>query len=226
VATDFGLTLDARPERLTELVYEAVRRAIIERVIPPGARVTEAGLAAQLGVSKTPAREALLRLRQVGVIELDGPRSLRVVQPCCEAVESAYETREALEVFTARKAAERHGGAELPTIALSAARSLSAAQEGALDAFRTWDAEFHQAIARAAANERVARMIGDVSTLILTLRERDVPRDGASVECGHAHVRIAEAIERGDMAAAEAEMRAHLRAVAGAVLAAVAANAV
>jgi DNA-binding GntR family transcriptional regulator len=224
VATEFRLTLDARPERLTELVYETVRRAIIERVIPPGARVTESGLAAQLGVSKTPAREALLRLRQVGVIELDGPRSLRVVQPCCEAVESAYETREALEVFTTRKAAERRGGAELATIALAAARSLSAAQEGALDGFRTWDAEFHQAIARAAANERVAQMIGDVSTLILTLRERDVPRDGASVECGHAHVRIAEAIERGDVAAAEDEMRVHLRAVAGAVLAAVAAS--
>jgi DNA-binding GntR family transcriptional regulator len=214
---DYRLTLEARPEPLTSVVYETIRRAVIDRRIPPGVRITESGLAAQLGVSKTPVREALLRLRQVGVVEVDGRRLLRVVRPCEASITCAYEAREALEVFTARKAAERAGGDETGAIALAAERSLEAAGERDLDAFRVWDGEFHRAIARVADNPRLARMIEDVTTLILTLRERDLPTDGASLECGRAHVAIARAVAAGDCAGAEEAMRRHLRHVAASV---------
>ena len=56
------------PERLADMVYETIRQSIMDKTLAPGARLTESGLAAQLGVSKTPVREALLRLRRIGVI--------------------------------------------------------------------------------------------------------------------------------------------------------------
>src|SRR5207249_1759968 len=66
------LFLEVRPDSLTDAVYEAIRRGIIDRRLAPGSPVTEAALAEQLGVSKTPVREALLRLKDIGVIEPNG----------------------------------------------------------------------------------------------------------------------------------------------------------
>jgi DNA-binding GntR family transcriptional regulator len=66
--------LTEKPESLTQLVYQALRDAIISKRLPPGERVSEASLARQLRVSKTPVREALLRLHAIGLVEADGGR--------------------------------------------------------------------------------------------------------------------------------------------------------
>ena len=122
------VVLESKPESLTDVVYEAIRDAIINRVLGPGSRVTEAGLAAQLGVSKTPVREALLKLRQVGLIEPVGRRGGRIALPSRTSIRHAYETREALESHAARLAAERGASADLESISL-AARLASAPED-------------------------------------------------------------------------------------------------
>ena len=66
-----GLT-QVRNENLSHLVYESIRDAIINRSLPPGARLTETKLAEELNVSKTPVREALVKLREVGLIDPPG----------------------------------------------------------------------------------------------------------------------------------------------------------
>jgi DNA-binding GntR family transcriptional regulator len=101
------LFLEVRPDSLTDAVYEAIRRGIIDRRLAPGNPVTEAALAEQLGVSKTPVREALLRLKDIGVIEPNGRRGGRVVQLSELSVRRAYEVRDALEPYAAGRAAER-----------------------------------------------------------------------------------------------------------------------
>ena len=92
---------ELRASNLVDLVFEQVRAAILDKSLAPGLRVTEAGLAKHLNVSKTPVREALLRLRQIGLIEDDGRRGGRVIAPSQIAIEHAFEVREALEAFTA-----------------------------------------------------------------------------------------------------------------------------
>jgi DNA-binding GntR family transcriptional regulator len=213
--TQFSLSLHARPERLTGVVYDAILQAIVDRRIPPGARITEVGLAGQLGVSKTPVREALLKLRQVGVIEMEGARTLRVVSPSRAAIRDAYEAREALEVFAARKAAERASPSQIETIREAARRSLDAARAGDQDEFRRQDGLFHRAIGEAAANDKVTELVDDVITLIRTLRQRDLPHIAASIDCGEAHTRIAEAVAGRDADLAAHEMREHIRRVQG-----------
>src|ERR1700716_2927871 len=99
------LALHTRPESLSEVVYETIRDAIVNRTIPPGVRVTEAGLAKQLNVSKTPVREALLRLREIGLIEPSGVRGGRIILPSPTSIRQAYEVRLALETFAAEAAA-------------------------------------------------------------------------------------------------------------------------
>jgi DNA-binding GntR family transcriptional regulator len=211
--------LQSRPERLADVVYDAIRQSIMDKTLPPGARVTESAIAEQLGVSKTPVREALLRLRRIGVIEPDGVRGGRVVRPSLSAIRQAYEVREALEVFAVRTAAERVNPGDLERMSDAARRSFEHAADGDQVGFREWDFVFHRAIAQAAANPHLAELIEDVFTLIGTLRQRDFPDTGFSVDCGKAHIRIAEAIARRDVLEAETATREHIRQVEGYVLA-------
>ena len=117
--------LAARPDTLTHVVLEAIRSAIVNQELPAGARVTEAGLARQLNVSKTPVREALLQLREIGLIEADERRGGRILSPSRSTISDAYEVREALEVFAAGAAATRSDDRSIRRIYRTADRSLA-----------------------------------------------------------------------------------------------------
>ena len=207
-----------RSSNLVDLVFEQLRNAILDKSLPPGLRVTEAGLAKHLDVSKTPVREALLRLRQIGLIEDDGRRGGRVIAPSRVAIEHAFEVREALETFTARAAAERASAASRATIVAAAGNSLEGAEAGDREAFTTWDATFHGRICAVSDNPRLTALVEDAGALITTLRRRDLPHARASIECAQGHVRIARAIDSQDADGAAAEMRTHLRQVKSYVL--------
>lgn len=69
------ISLKRRADSLTYSVYEAIKQAIVNGRLPANTRVTEAALARQLVVSKTPVREALLRLKEIGLIEAEGPKA-------------------------------------------------------------------------------------------------------------------------------------------------------
>ena len=116
-----------RPETLSEKVYEAIRDAIVSRRLPPGGRITEASLATQLSVSKTPVREAILRLEHVGLIKADSGKGASVVQASPAIIREAFEYRLALEVEAARLAAARADEAAVEALEDLAENSLSAA---------------------------------------------------------------------------------------------------
>ena len=103
-------------------MYAAIRDAMVRKELAPGERVTEAGIAKRMDVSKTPVREAMLRLEEVGLIEPDGIRGSRVVQPSPAVFTQAFEVREVLEGYLAEKAATRADGAQAERIAEAAQR--------------------------------------------------------------------------------------------------------
>lgn len=212
------LALPVRPESLSDVVYETIRDAIVNRTIPPGARVTETGLAKQLDVSKTPVREALLKLRGIGLIEPHGTRGGRVVLPSPIAIRNAYETRLALEAFTAQTAARRGSAGDKTRIEAIARTCLEQAEAGDLDGFKASDAQFHEAVVRSTGNPRLVSLVADTVALVTALRRRDVPRAQISIECARAHVGIAAAITAGEDDAAASRMAEHLRHVEACVL--------
>jgi DNA-binding GntR family transcriptional regulator len=213
------LVLEHKPESLTDVVYEAIRDAIINRVIPPGSRLTEAALADQLNVSKTPVREALLKLRQIGLVEPSGRRGGRITLPSRSSIQHAYETRRALESFAAEIVAERGSAANIKLIRDAASRCLAAAEAGDFTGFRQWDVEFHEKIGEATGNPRLCDLLSDSLAVVMALRQRDVPRAEGSVACARAHLQIAKAITRRDPEAAGKAMREHVHQVEGYVLA-------
>ena len=210
--------LTEKPESLTQIVYQTLRDAIISKRLPPGERVSEAGLARQLTVSKTPVREALLRLNTIGLIEADGGRGGRIVRPSAELIRNIYEVRGSLESLAAQLAASRATQAQRSQLTELATASLIAARKGDVDGFRRHDETFHDVLAAASANPYLARLIDNAYTLTAAARQRDVPSAGDSVDCATGHVRIAEAIAGGDTAAAAAAAAAHVEMVGQLVL--------
>jgi DNA-binding GntR family transcriptional regulator len=83
-----------RPKSLTDLAHDSIRQLIVGGELPMGAQLSEATLAAQLGISKTPVREALLRLRADGLIDIQPQRGTFVFSLTPRQVEEICVFRE------------------------------------------------------------------------------------------------------------------------------------
>lgn len=213
------ISLRSRPDSLTYSVYEAIKQAIVDGRLPANTRVTEAALAKQLKVSKTPVREALLRLKEVGLIESDGPKGVRIVSPSFNRMRDAYEVREALEVICARAAAERGDRTLLLAAKQKAEATAAAAEADDVARYRRADEAFHTTLAKASGNERLARLLDDTNVLVGVLRLRDTPDLGVLVLCAKHHLSIADAVLAGRADDASRLMAEHVREVRDAVLA-------
>lgn len=207
------------PDSVSELVYGAIRDAITDKELPPGGAVREADLAQRLGVSKTPVREALLRLQEVGLVERDGNRSLRVVRLSRDALAHAFETRWALEPAVASLAARRATEGQRQQLRHAAQRSLVAAEARRAAEFRYWDWTFHEGAADAAGNPRLAELAKNALALSSVLRARDFPPSRDTVSCARQHVEIVDAIDCGDESSAHRHAAEHVEHVVRLVLA-------
>lgn len=208
-------TIDSRPENLSDQVYQAIRQAITGKALKPGSIITEAQLAKDLGVSKTPVREAFLRLREIGLLQPLATRGVRVIEPTPESVGQAYEVRKILESAAAGLAAERATPAQQVELADAAQRSLDAARLFDSASFTRWDATFHDVLWRASHNVDLARLADNAYARTSALRAMDAPSEGDSISCAEQHVAIAAAVGRGDAARAAEVMAQHVEDVFG-----------
>lgn len=210
--------LGFRPDSLSDQVYAAIREAIVNKTLAPGSTVTEAQLAKDLGVSKTPVREALLRLREVGLVQPLATRGVRVIEPSRDAIVRAYEVREVLEAATARLAALRGASAHWAELDDHATRSLEAAERYDAPGFSQWDRMFHRVVWAASGNEDLVRYTENAYDLASALRAMDAPIGGDSIACARQHVAIAEAIRSRQADVAQQLAGDHIRDVLRCVL--------
>src|SRR4029077_17001882 len=109
------------------------------------------------------------------------------------SVRRAYEVRDALEPYAAGRAAERAEAGQVAELRSLAARSLACVQAGDVEGFTHHDIDFHTAVADAASNPLLRRLVADAPALALTRPRRARPKATASQACAEAHVRIADA---------------------------------
>jgi DNA-binding GntR family transcriptional regulator len=201
-----------RPASLTEAAYERIRDAIVTRALRPGVRVTEAGLARDFQVSKTPVREALLRLREVGLIEVDASGN-SIVTSTEAALRDAYEIRELLQPYAARSAAKNATPAQAAAILDLAKESLKLARERNLDELRRVDQRLQRAVAACCGNGRIAKAIDDACALTATIQANDATAIEHGKESAESYVRTARAIAAHDGDTASSETLAHVLSV-------------
>lgn len=194
------------------LVAAALSADIAAGRFGPGMRLTEAALAQRFGVSRGPVREALRQLAAEGLVALERHRGAEVRQLSRAEVAALYELREVAEGLAARRAALRCGE---PAARAAIAQTLAeAASARDASGFGAANARFHAAIVALAQNPYVADTLARLRLGALRVRFRMLDDPAARAESQLAHARIAQALLAGDGAAAEAEMRAHVRAAA------------
>ncbi|MGL6278774.1 MAG: GntR family transcriptional regulator [Gaiella sp.] len=194
----------------TSAVAERIREAILGGVLAPGERLKEEQLARELGTSRTPVREALLRLQSEGLVDAAPNRGATVRLYGRVELEEMYDLRALLEGHAAQRAAERIDDATLDELRDSCARFALLVDGSDVHALVAENAVFHRAIWDAAASERLGTMIAEVVALPLVYRSYVWYSPEQSDRSLALHRRILAALERRDGAEAGALMHAHV----------------
>lgn len=196
-------------ESVVDRVYAALRARIVDGELGRGVKLRQEALAEELGVSRTPLREALRRLAAEGLVEFHPNRGAHVVELSPEDVRAAYEARLIVEPGAARLAAARR-----PSDQLAALRAAVEAQRTSADQLASYSASraFHLALVRASGNEYLVRLAETlwVPGLAQAIYDRQVERPELLASDLAEHERIAAAVEDGDLELAEVLTRRHI----------------
>jgi len=204
--------------KVTDWVYEEVREAIIDLRLEPGKPLREAAIAQQLGVSKTPVREALSRLEQEGLVETTSFKGAVVSAYSPQDLTEIYELRELLQGAAARAAAEQATDGTLAALDDITEQSRALRDAGSTEELAEMLGRFDVVIFEQVENRRVASLIQNLRAHLMRVGKltEEIPgRVQTSVE---EHARIVEAIRAHDADAAERAMREHIRSVLGSQL--------
>ncbi|HJZ44578.1 MAG TPA: GntR family transcriptional regulator, partial [Hyphomicrobiaceae bacterium] len=161
-----------RPKSLTALVVGELRARIVDGRLRLGEHLSENALAAELGISKTPVREALLQLKLDRLVDILPQRGTYVFRLGADDVVKVSELREILEVEAAAAAIRRNHGLLVARMSevLRDMRKAYAAGDNA--AYRTIDGEFHRTIIDLCGNSFISDAYGPIGLRIQALRSR------------------------------------------------------
>lgn len=148
-------------EKRANATYERLKTEILENRMHPGAHVTEPELAERLGVSRTPVREALIRLQGEGLVEIVPRHGVRVPLISADDMREIYEILTNLEPAAAAQLARRRPGrAELIGLEQATENMETALEEDELDAWAAADDQFHRTLLNLHGNRRLAGFVG------------------------------------------------------------------
>jgi DNA-binding GntR family transcriptional regulator len=200
--------LDVTEETMSMRVVGALRDEIVSMALKPGDVISESDIAGRYGVSRQPVREAFIRLAQQGLLMIRPKRATVVKKISPEGVRQSRFIRESIEVEIVRRLAGNPGDAA------AVLKGLIADQEAASAAndsrrFHTLDELFHRTLARLAGVEYAWQLIDDHKMQLDRVRYLTLGASSSRVAIDE-HMVIAKAVAAGDVAGAEAAMRAHL----------------
>jgi DNA-binding GntR family transcriptional regulator len=203
-----------KPQSLVDVVAERIEAAIISGTLEPGSRLSEQALAASLGVSRGPLREAIRRLEGRKLLQRIPNIGVRVAALSLRDLNEILQIREALEGMACALAAQNMTDGEIAALQqlLDKHEHQKAVQEGTGYYQESKDFDFHFRIVEGARNARMSEMLmGDLYHLLRIYRYKSSTKPGRAKKALQEHKDIVEALARRDPAAAEQSMRAHLR---------------
>jgi DNA-binding GntR family transcriptional regulator len=199
---------------LSDRALERITEQIIRGDLEPGARVQEAVLARQLGISRGPLREAIRRLEGRGLLVRVPHIGVKVASPSLEEILDLYMMREVLEGLACRLAAERLSDTELKRLrGVLFDHSDHADVKAGTGYYQSpGDQDFHFQIIEGSRQVRlIETLLGDLYQQLRIFRYRSSVAPGRAKAAYDEHVGILEALEKRDGAQAEQLMREHLR---------------
>jgi DNA-binding GntR family transcriptional regulator len=200
----------AQRSTAASLVQDELRRAILAMTILPGSALQEKDLTARFGVSRTPVREALIKLKEEGLVEIFPQAGTFVSRIPVEAIPEAVFIRQALECATVELVAGISTGEIAGRLDAVIARQHEAFDEGDQERFHLLDEEFHETLAILAGYPGAWKLAQAAKGQIDRCRRMTLPVPGRMEMVIREHLSIVDAIRRQDPPAAQAAMRKHL----------------
>ncbi|MEW8323814.1 MAG: GntR family transcriptional regulator [Candidatus Thiodiazotropha taylori] len=206
--------LDAANIPLTERLFDALQRAIVEGEIPQGSKISEPELARQHGVSRGSLREAMARLEVRKLVERKPNLGARVVTLSYEQLIEIFQLREALEGMAARLAAQNMTEIEIEELQklLDQHGEQIAEQHGQAYFQKQGDLDFHYRIVQGSKNKQLIELLcNDLYHLLRMYRYQFGMRSKRSQQAYEEHQYLINAISARDPEMAELLMRQHIR---------------
>ncbi len=195
---------------LSYRAYQRLRDMIVTLRLAPGALVNEATLMDDLGLGRTPIREALQRLACEGLVVLRPRRGAFVASLSIVDLQQIFELRRTIEGYAASLAAERATETDLAALEAALAALNTLGPEAGPETYITIDRTFHRAVAHAAHNRFLEATLSRMYNLNLRLWYLALDKIGPMREAIDEHRRVLSGIAARDSALAEAAMREHI----------------
>ena len=195
---------------LREIVYEELKRQIMVGEIPPGTRMMEVELADDMGVSRTPIREAIRKLEKEGLVSIEPRRGAYASEISIKDMVDVLEVREFLEGMAAGLASKRITEEEIEAIKHSIDAYRDAVESGATEEIIEEDEIFHKLIVDCSGNKTLIQMINQVQELALRFRYIYYEDFSRYQNMPNEHQEILDAVLSGDPEVARSVADAHV----------------
>lgn len=195
-----------------DLAYGRLKQLILDGNLPAGAQMLEQEAATRLNMSRTPVREAMVRLRQEGMVEIRPRHGMRVLPISASDMAEIYTVLTALEGTAAELVAQRGPTArQLAQLRGAVTDMQTALDRDDLKAWAAADEQFHLQLVRLSGNTRLIQMVGQLwdqahRARMLTLQLRPTPTNSVKE-----HAELVDAIAAGDGAEARRVHEDHRR---------------
>ncbi|MFA7468551.1 MAG: GntR family transcriptional regulator [Desulfotomaculaceae bacterium] len=195
---------------LREIVFEVLKDAIINGKLKPGERLMEIQLAEELGVSRTPVREAIRKLELEGFLVIVPRKGAYVAGISFKDIADVFEVRAALEALAAGLAAERVTEAGLDELERSLVQIAELSDSDDLGSVVERDTSFHDVIYKASRNQCLVQIVSNLKDQIQRFRAASLARPGRTKIAIHEHRKIVEAIADRNVELAQTLAREHI----------------
>ncbi len=194
-----------RPQLLTDVAHERLREGIVMGELKLGQQVSEAQLAQRMGISKTPVREALVRLKMEGLVEIYPQRGTFVFRLTPEQVGQLCRYRAMIETEALREAAATQPLELLARLRAHVGEMVAAEEADALDRLSRIDMNFHYEFLACCTNPYLRAAYDLIRYQLIALRNR-----APIANMVDSHQVLLDFLERGEIEAACSELRKHV----------------
>lgn len=195
-----------------EKTYDYLKANILSGHFIPGERLAEEHLAEELGVSRTPVREALHKLEQEGLIEPLESRGFRVPQDSPEEIEDLFDIRTVLEGYTLKIICERITDEQIAMLEEIIEKADDALRRKRIDEVFQWNTQFHDTLHSLVADKRrFHSLIVNMRKYVLRYRKDTLQSLGAAKRASDGHRQILLALKLKEPELCERVMRIHIR---------------
>jgi phosphonate utilization transcriptional regulator len=184
-----------RTQSLATLAHRELERRILAGNLPSGTKLNEAEVAAQLGISRGPVREAFRALEESGLVRVEKNRGVFVRQVSIEEADDIYDVRASLDETIGRRVAERATPEQLAQLRALIGQMERAADDGNTSDYYAANIAFHDSLAQFAANAKLLDIYRKLVNELSLYRRKTLERGGAILPTSmREHKKIVDAI--------------------------------